>query len=566
MSRLSQVATLTTNGLWEPRFQSLVHAILFSVFALVSVSILVRAVGARSGLKIIGIGCIFFVVPFSGYRVTWSFLDDNTYTMLFSVLTIYLVVYRPWGFGSEIIAALLVFLAAFSLGSGCLLGLAVAAFLGVRRLMERKLFWSELALSLYGLVIFVVMMVKIKGAGNGARGAFDLKAAIITFLSSLAWPTVFFWPAALLAFLPFLILTFRFARGQYRGNPGVAYVVLLGAFIAMQCAGIGAFRSDDEGMPSNRYTDLLILAPLVNLCALLFLYQSLRNPIWIRRLGFAWMLLTIGGSGANILWRTWPFLARENGEWYDWVKQAAVRRFAETGDPRTIPEHREGMIREGVEITDVKQLQQILAASSDDSILTRGSMVGVDLQPDAGTTGFTEAGFPPEYYAHPSFRYWGSYTEEGEFSRGRFISKPFVAHAPYLAFDLIIHKRARFSRYALNGVGLSVIDVQTGAETQLLPQLRSRFPFVFRDRETVYVKVEKGRQYRVKAVDMSDSDWFAFSQPWEGGRLTWFTQTLLDSGKLIILCGLLPLAIAFYPLHSSSECDEDIQTSKPPLT
>jgi hypothetical protein len=564
MSRLSQVATLTANDLWEPRFQSLVHAIIFSMFALATLSILARAVGWRSGLKVIGIGCLFFIVPFSGYRVTWSFLDANTYGTLFSVLAVYLVVYRPWGVASEIVAAVLVFLAAFSLGSGCLLGFAVAAFLGVRRLMDRKLFWSELALSAYGVAIFVVMMIKVRGGGGGGSGGMDLRAVAVTFLNSLAWPTVFFWPAGLLAFLPFLILTFRFAQGKYRGSPGVACVVLLGFLVAMQCAGISMFRSDNDGMPSNRYNDVLLLAPLVNLCALLFLFQSLRNTMWIRWLGLVWILLTIGGSAANILWRTWPFLARENGEWYDWAKQLAVRRLAETGDLRAIPEIRGGKLRESVELIDAKQLQAILKASSDNSVLTQGSLVGVDISLEAGGKGFKEASFPPEYYAYPYFRYWGSYAEEGELATGSFLSEPFVVHAPYLVFDLIVYKRARFSRYALTGLSLSVIDVQSGVETQLLPQLRSRFPFVFRDRETVYVRVEKGRQYRVKAVDTSNAEWFAFSQPWEGGRLTWFTQTLLDSGKVIILCGLVPLAIAFYPLGSRSESDGDVRTSNQP--
>jgi len=84
----------------------------------------------------------------------------------------------------------------------------------------------------------------------------------------------------------------------------------------------------------------------------------------------------------------------------------------------------------------------------------------------------------------------------------------------------------------------------------LLPQLAHGFPFIFRDWESVYTRVQPGHVYRVESYVQGAENWLAVGEPFESGRLTPFTVMITQSGKLIVLVGIglftLYLAAGFF--------------------
>ena len=543
---LRAVATWA-NGLWEPRLLSVIHSSAYSLLAVSTFLLLCRATAGRGVLAGALATLVIFAVPFAGFRATQPFCDYTTNLMLFASLTAHVIGVQRMGYWRAFAACGYVFLTTFSTGSGCLLGFSVAAILGIRAIFARRIAAPDAIVAGFGLALFAWAMISMPRVVGGSPPPMQ---AVKALFSGLAWPNTFFPPAALLASLPIALLGFRYLRVPAFRSRGIEALLLLSGFVVLQCAAIGVFRGENGnfGMPSGRYNDIVIFVGLLNFVALLILFRELQGHRGIRLIGLLWCGLTMAGVGIHFLWRTWPFLARENGEWYEWSKQDSARRFAETKDPSHIPELVAGSWDESSDIYDKPELIRRLVLGTDPAtMLTQGSLVGINLKASA-MNGFEENGYPRPYYANPYLKYWGSYTRAREAATGSFTSEPFVPDADYVMFSIIVQKKARFTSYRLDGLGLSLTDVATGRETALLPQLKAGFPSIFRDREVVRAKVEKGRQYVVKAVDATEGDWFAFSQPWEGGRLTWLTQPLLDSGKLMMLCGLLLLVAATFPM------------------
>jgi hypothetical protein len=116
--------------------------------------------------------------------------------------------------------------------------------------------------------------------------------------------------------------------------------------------------------------------------------------------------------------------------------------------------------------------------------------------------------------------------------------------------DLLLDKKARFSNYHLEGVQLLLRDVTSGQSEELLPQLSHRFPFIFRDWESVYARVQPGHEYRIESYVQTAQNWIAIGEPFESGRLTPFTVMATQSGKLLCLAGLglftLFLGVGFF--------------------
>jgi hypothetical protein len=466
--------------------------------------------------------------------------------MLCAALCAHLVGAPRLGWLRGLAVCALVFLATFSAGSGCLLGLAVAAMLGIRALLARKITIPETVVAGVSFAVFAWALCTMPRGGGGSPPPLQ---AIKALLSGLAWPNVFFAPAAFLASLPLALLGFRYLQVPAFRTRNIEALLLMAGFVLLQCVGMGVFRGENGnfGMPSGRYNDIVIFVGLLNFTALLILLREWPTSRSMHLLRLLWVGLTVAGCGIHFLWRTWPFLARENGEWYEWDKQDAARQFVETGDPACIPELMGGNWDETLDITDKpERIRAILTGTAPERRITPGSLVGIPLK-SATTQGFQEQGYPRPYYALPHFKYWGSYTGLRESGMGTFESAPFIPAADYLSFSIIVNKKARFTGYRLDGLSLTLVEQATGHETPLLPQLRSRFPSLFRDQEIVTAPVKKGARYVVQASDASPSEWFAFSQPWEGGRLTGITQALLDSGKLVLFCGLLLLVVALLP-------------------
>jgi hypothetical protein len=197
------------------------------------------------------------------------------------------------------------------------------------------------------------------------------------------------------------------------------------------------------------------------------------------------------------------------------------------------------------------KLQSWFDRAEDDPVVHRDVLIGHLLKPTPDSSGFSLGGINPAYVGLPTLRYWGSSGETLSLF-GRFTSEPFMVRAPWLAFDLILPQRSRFSLYRLPGLDLEVIDDETGERQSLLGKLRHTYPSILRNREAVLARVQPGHHYHIEATDNSELEWFAFSEPTECGRLAPIQYAAYGSSKLFALLGFMLLsagcsAILFRP-------------------
>jgi hypothetical protein len=86
---------------------------------------------------------------------------------------------------------------------------------------------------------------------------------------------------------------------------------------------------------------------------------------------------------------------------------------------------------------------------------------------------------------------------------------------------------------------------------EVLAALKTKVPFLLRDRETVCVPVAPGASYHLECADESKELSLAFSQPVEGGRCAGWLHALVQSSKLLILGGVMLFALLLLTRPSS---------------
>jgi len=549
-SRLLAAMSVEMNTLWDPRLDNFLHALVYAAYALLLAQFFARIVPQRATLMR-GLVLCFFAVPFAGVRTTWAFLSCFDFAGLFAFAAFSVQAWRGGKSWALPAAMTLAVAASFSLGSGCLAGLAMAALpalemLAARRFEKRGLLWM-----VPGLALFAVFYLTMGKPTVANPPPFVFKESLSAALKAFAWP-IFLSPLAVSALVPFALLMWRYFRAgaDERTSPQMRALVLAWAWLLLQAAAIGFMRGENgnHGIPSNRYNDLLMPFVFVEAATLLHLLQAApcRHIVLVKN---AWALLLVAGVTLHVLWRTWPFLAHENGEYNEWVRQRNVREFFRGNpEPLRIAQREERDTSCIYMIGD--RLEPMLNEIADGKwkIKTAGSIAGIPFQVQGP---FTPDAIPPEYYTPPPVQFFGSFSsDELEGWKGSASSQVFTVRGEFLTIDLVVDKKARFTNYALPGLSLKLLG-KDAAAVDLLAELRRQPPFILRDRESICVRVKPG-QYRLECSDDSTDLSFAFSAPMEGGPCTGWLHVLIQSNKLLIAAGvgILVLLILFRPKPS----------------
>lgn len=532
VGRLASLGCYLANQGFDLRLEFVLYAASVAVYAGILAFLMMRCVPRRAGVGMAVVVAALLGVPFGGYRVAWGPMLLYGETMFVSLLAFYFLLFKRgtiWG-GSLALALSLV--AAVSVGSGCLAALAGAGIILLRGFVERRVKWMDVALFVVCLGIFAWFYLSTPGRG-GVR-ELPIRMALLTFLNTLSWPNFFLPVSCFLTMLPSAALLWKYWREPIARTKENEFLLVMTAFLVLQAAAIGLFRNDGGGVPSNRYTEILVLYPVVSLACWLALGRLSPLPGSIRLIGLVICCLYVFGGGLHFLYRTWPFLARENGEWVGAAEHAALRQWVASGNKSLPPGFPAG------EPTNAERLPEWIAGSETNPVLSRAEVLGWPMEGiETKTRGFFRPGFPPSYAGRPTQTYLGSCSpESGEQNTGSFVSRSFTPRNPYLKFDLVLDKRSRFSLYKVPGCSLHLVEDKTGKRFDLLALLRTSFPSILRDREAIHVRVSPGMAYHIEAVDDSPSAWFAFSEPRESRRMTPVTEGLLDSGKLMTLAGL----------------------------
>ncbi len=532
-ARASSLLCFLLNGAYDMRLEFVIGALVAGGYAAIVQALFARGIPARQNL-LLSLAVVFLIgIPFAGHRVSWGFLSGFAATMSFSLLALSLVVFRRDRWWHAFAALVLALMATWSLGSGCLVCLAIVAVAGLRSFFRRRCSGPDALLIAASLALFLYAFISMP-RGEAAAPRPGVIQFFTTVLKAAAWPNVFLPASALVTLLPVGLFVWRYIRLSRWRTSANEFTLAVAALVLLQTVGMGLFRADEGNfnMPSNRYTDILVLLPLLSAICLRRLWQETPVGFPVRVFTLGTITLLAFGFSLHLLYRTWPFVARENGEWPEPPKVGDLRRWI-SEEPSVLPAGTD----ETRDIAPAEVLRPWLRTAGTNPVLASADVIGWPLSPvNAGAANFLPGAAHPAYFGRPAANYWGSYHPEmREAFTARFISNAFVPQRDYIVVEFLLDKRARFSAYRIPEAKLELVDEAAGTREDLLPKLRTTFPSLLRDRDAIYARVHPGTSYHLEATDASETAWFAFSEPRASGRCTPFTEGLAQSGKWILL-------------------------------
>ena len=526
------------NGYWDARLDFLVYALVHTAYATVVIATFWNVLTTADRGWILALVFVLFGLPFAGQCIALGLLWPDTAMMIFSLAALYLCAYHGQSWIAAVLVCVLVALASINMAAGCLGGLAVVALTLFRATLARRLGDLDKIVSIVCGVIFLVQYLSLPGGGHAGFGE-----GLNAFLKALAWPMVFVPGVGLLTVAPLagLVAAQIFLPAFRQRN--VAYITGAGGLIFLVAFATAAFRGENNnlGMPSERYTDIFLIVPLVCGAALCLLY---RGSVGLYRIGWGifamiWLCLQIFGLSIHLFYHVIPFMTRESGEGNVVYVQNRFRDLVRGAPDSSIanPSADETFGRDDVLLDAIRNKKPLPA-------MTLAMVTGFSLR--AGSQGtYVSGGYHPSYQPRPRQFYWGSLDINHPVATNQwFLSGLFKPQANYLTIDALVDNKARLSNYHLNGVRLTLLDETTGQRTELLPRLAHTFPFVFRDWELIYVRVTPGDEYRIESHATDGMQWIAFGEPYESGRLTPLIVGAGQSGKLLCLCGLALMVFA----------------------
>jgi len=554
LTRALALGLVAANGQWDGRLEMAVNALLCAGIAVGLAAALRHALAPRLGnTSVLGVAGLF-CLPFAwentltGFQSQFYFLLGNSLLALWGLGT-----RRPWTLGWWL-GALGAGLACVSMASGLLAAAAVLGFGVVRAARDRR--WPGIGQMFTWLFCLAVIAVSWQHRVDVPQHAvFRVESAGAAWRAlgrCLAWPRVTSPGWAPLNVLPLALLAGFWWQRRRRQNASAAapdsaedradhFLLLLAGWIALQAAAMAYVRGGGELPPASRYMDLLAHGALLSLLAAALLAS--RQPRGTRRRVVAW-------SGAA-LWTLWLLvgvakltarnfsddlpLKREHSR----VAAANTRAYVLTGDRSALD--RVPATEAFVPYPNIPYLVALLDDPKFRGVLPAGIRPPLHLEPsgdgnaaqEAVEHSFRENALPPAVAdAPPATHVFGSFLDDAGGAAAQSQLSGLLVPSPTLPYLQL----AFTGDLGRPGLRLWLRDEHTGEETELHP---GKVPGDRRWR-TEFLPVPSSHAtdpLRLLAEDCSATCWFAFQEPVEVGRLSYWSGWLLRRGWLIFYLG-----------------------------
>jgi hypothetical protein len=312
-TRLLALGLFRLNGQWDTQVEAIAAAFVHASTAVLLGVILVRRLGRAREDAILLCLLLLFGLPFAQEDTLSGGFASQYYTLLlFAVVAIWgLASHRPGAVGWWIGAAGAI-LAWFSVATGGLAALAVAAWMGLS-LARREGVPRENSVTL-GIALAIGAGGLCLSIGVGQQSTLEprsLDELLIRFAGLLGWPNPTAW-AAPIAYAPFAWLVWRLLRGRRSTGRAEAFLVPLGIFALLNTAALAYARNRYGGLAVSRYMDFLSLGAVVNFGCLLLLFAretdaprvrarlALLTVAWVGAMGFGLCRLTTGNIADDL--------------------------------------------------------------------------------------------------------------------------------------------------------------------------------------------------------------------------------------------------------------------------
>jgi hypothetical protein len=519
-SRLLALGLLQLNGQWDGLLEITANALLCGVIGLGVAAGLLRIVGREYRFLVFAVVILWLALPYAHENTLWGFQSAFYFLLLFSLLAIWGLGFFPacsrnWWLG--VIGAIL---ACLSMGSGVLAAAVVLILETVRLIAKRRRLSEAAPTCLFAILIVALgLYFRITYLPHEALKAASIGAWLNVFARSLAWPHCTMPMLILVMYLPWALCSvLMVTTNKEELRPRAEILFAVGAWVIAQAAAIGYARGEDGNIPiSSRYMDILGLGAAINaLCIVVLIKSRVWRGKWKAgafALGSIWLAAVVWGATQLSLQKVMSESRKEALR----PLEENVRAYVATRDF----EH----LLAGSPYPDAGRMAAYLDDPTIRKILPAivRPALPIEIRQETGHA-FVAKGYPTELDTPPYERSWGSYSQSGREARGSFESQSFHSASPYLQFEVAGNVRGEMS--------LSLRDEETGREMRINSKARLNENW-----RSAIVSVPGGKVHIV-ANDDSAKKWFAFREPRELGRFSYYAQRAVSNGKYLLIFGL----------------------------
>jgi hypothetical protein len=516
-SKLLALGLVWLNGQWDARLQMTVTTILCGLIAVVFAWTAARCLERRFDLAVLVVIACWSSFPYAWENTTWGFQSSFYMLIFFSWLAI-------WGLGLNkaysvnwfigLVAALI---AGVSMGSGLLSMGVVIALEAVRAVKSRQLAADRIVtVVICGAVLALFAHYRVDMTGLEPFKTNSFPNWWNSFSQSLSWPfpTTWGWVGV---YLPLFVFLFWYFRPRNRSEPpfqAADTFLALNGWVVLQAGALAYARGVQNvgGIPS-RYGDMLALGAAANCIAVLWWLarNNLRRPLRLVAAGFAvlWVAALLTGT-IKLSWRELGPAAEKAR--VARLAERSARAYVATGDRKVLftfpPWH--------LPYPWLEPLAQKLDDPAIRGILPSAVAAPLVLKPEPGSAGFKRDAIPGGL-GWPGEQAWRSGPNES------FRSEVIHPRLAYLRFEVYGSLNSRMS--------LDLQDEQTGQLKRWARETELGGRFIR------YVAAGDAG-VRVIARDQSSDGSFAFADPRETGRFSFYAEVLLGKSRTVLGFGV----------------------------
>lgn len=527
-TRLLDLGLLTANGSWDPRLQLVADSFILLTAVGVLLRHVLRELTVVPAAVVTGFIALFFGSQMLWENTLWGFQSQFYFLLLFSLVHVLETsTARPWSVAWWIghaagVANL------FTMAGGPISAAALLGWLGWRRWRCREAQTGDVFTAVWNLalVVFGILLLPSDGIGRHGPTHPELGELFRRITDVFSWPAMD-WRLGLLVWAPALLFLGRCVLWPAK-RFGPKWLLPLTLLILVFCCSVTYARG---GALASRYSDFYCVSVVVNLTCLLTWPASARFSRL--KLALVWVATTFL---VQWLWRgevaafTYTLqkdlvVRRQEGE--------NIRRYLRTGDAQALGREASADIHLNSALNEVRRnpRQQAILPPSLQTPQTAPAAGGEGAN---AVRGFSEKNLPTLPGLPSECAAWGTFGVTG--NDAKWTSALITARQPILVFYVAGELRPPATELKLRTAdGQTVLPLQSEVRaTEKWVRLNFANP---------------DQPFQIVATDSSASASFAFSAPFELGRLSWLSAKVLRGWEVLAWAGwILVAAAALVPL------------------
>jgi|GEM_PF-1511133 len=290
-AKLTALGLLITNGQWDGFVETTFNATIHAFSALVLLLIGMRWI---NGHWLVGFGVLnvaLFALPFSWENTLFGFQVPFYYVLLFSLLHILLTLKSDrfsWQWGCGLWAGAL---AVVSMASGFLAAAAVLATVGYQLLSKGRLTAQQIVTVAFTITLCIFgWWLKTDVPGHDFLKVSSAYKFLINILHLFAWPGTGIFPLSLLISIPTGIFIVRCLR-QRKPDSADLLLFALVVWVVLQICAISYSRGGAGSVITSRYLDLVVVNVAIGWICIVREFTGRKRRI----IAVSWMTIVLSG-------------------------------------------------------------------------------------------------------------------------------------------------------------------------------------------------------------------------------------------------------------------------------